>query len=44
MLVADDGVIVVDVALEAALTRDTAPATGAQPLVSLWQLNLAVRM
>lgn len=37
---ADDGQVMLDVSEQASLQMDSAPATGAQSLVSLWQNNL----
>ena len=40
ILLADDGGVNLDVSREASLQMDSAPSTGAQALVSLWQNNL----
>jgi HK97 family phage major capsid protein/HK97 family phage prohead protease len=40
ILLADDGQTLLDVSREASLQMDSAPADGAQELVSLWQNNL----
>lgn len=40
ILVADDGAVTVDFSSEASLQMDSAPAAGAQSMVSLWQNNL----
>lgn len=40
ILFADDGAVNIDVSREASLQMDSAPAAGAQALVSLWQNNL----
>lgn len=40
ILLADDGGVTLDVSREASLQMDSAPAAGAQALVSLWQNNM----
>ncbi|WP_312800041.1 phage major capsid protein [Pseudomonas sp.] len=40
ILLADDGGVTLDVSREASLQMNTAPAAGAQSLVSLWQNNM----
>ncbi|MCY1511624.1 phage major capsid protein, HK97 family [compost metagenome] len=40
ILLADDGGVTLDVSREASLQMDSAPADGAQELVSLWQNNM----
>jgi HK97 family phage major capsid protein len=40
ILLADDGQVMLDSSREAAIQMDSAPATPATPLVSLWQQNL----
>ncbi|EPN26521.1 peptidase U35, phage prohead HK97, partial [Pseudomonas syringae pv. actinidiae ICMP 19096] len=40
ILLADDGGVTIDVSREASLQMDSAPGSGSQELVSLWQNNM----